>query len=276
MKRNIIIIQGLLLSLLTLSACSSIPTPPIEEQQILSDGNVVIKDVYSELTEEDFSTLSRILEKQMMFHKRHFVFIQPPVIETRIFKSEQQYKHYQSNISGSSASTNGFYSGRKKVIAINKNKHYLRTIIHEAQHAILRSKFSNVPNWINEGLSEFYERAYISNNRILVRNQPSRVKQLQRWSLDGSLMKLSTLVNLNRKSWKKQDKRTRTISWGLIYFLKSKPEGDVMISTIIRELLDNKSKTSSSVLDEIYEGGIIGLERDFHLFIQNVPDKQEI
>ncbi len=241
---------------------------------------VSIKDINKVLTREDTSILVAIIDKEFTFHKAHLDISQSLSLPIRIFESEQQYKQYQKKISKTSKSSNGFYSSSKKEMVINKNKHYLKIIVHEAQHFILRSKFENPPKWINEGLSEFYENAYINGSRIFVREQTRKRKRLEKWLQEKSLPDMSDFLALSNDDWKirntNSEHRSSTISWGLIYFLMGTQEGRAVLSGTIEELNRETDKTVEMILDNFYEGGVDALERDFRLFIQRVPSEQEI
>lgn len=67
-----------------------------------------------------------------------------------------------------------------------------------------------------------------------------------------------------------------TLSWGLVYFLMNTQDGRRVLSRTIDALKTDENKTSVVVLNDLYDGGLDELEREFHLFVTQMPSMQEI
>ena len=248
-------------------------------QNVAHGTSVSVKDLNSTLSKDDISKLITVIDKVVVFHSAHVSIPKVFEIPVRLFESEREYKKYQEKISKTSRSRNGFYSSSKKEVVVNKNEYYFKTIIHEAQHFILRSGLKSPPKWINEGLSEFYETSYIYSDKVYVKEQSQKRKRLQQWLREKALLALSQFLVLSNNDWKKQNEkpefRCSTISWGLVYFLMSTPDGKNILSLVIKELREDSGR-SLVLLEEYYEGGVKTLERDFYEFINKMPSMQEI
>jgi len=238
---------------------------------------VEIEDINNVLSKNEIKLLSAIIDKEVRFHKNHLSFSNILKIPVRVFVSEDEYITYQHKTTKITQPTNGYFSYKNNEIVIKKNAYYLNTIVHEAQHFIFGTQFIRPPLWINEGLSEFYETAYFNNEQIYVRKHYNKTKKLKEWLEKDELPSIKKFLSISNKDWRKEDKqplyKTRTISWGLVYFLMSSKKGRQYLSNVIKSLHQNP-KNSSYVLDYVYEGGINALEKDFFEFIHTMPEKQ--
>lgn len=239
-----------------------------------------IDDLHKALTPEDISKLTVIFERLLAFHTTHLKLETPLRFPVRVFESKEQYRQYQKKISTTARSGSGFYSSSRKEMVIYKNARYFNTTVHEGQHLILRSKLRNPPKWLNEGLSEFYEEAFLEGEQVFVKAQSGKSQRLRQWKKEGSLPALSAFLALDNDEWKarniKPDNRSSTVSWGLVYFLMSTEDGRTILSRTIRDLAKDQKEDASTILGGHYSGGIATLERDFHLFLAQIPPRQEI
>ena len=244
---------------------------------------IIIQDINNVLSEQNISKITALIKKLIAFHKVHTNIPNPLIVKIRIFKLESDFKEYQKNISTTSTTNTAFYSISKNELVINKEKkEYVKSIIHEAQHMILRlNGFSKPPKWLNEGLSEFFEEMYIDTmGRTFAKEQSWRRKRLQKWLEEKSLPELSEFLVWSSDDWEKKDEEIeymcQTISWGLSYFLMGTPKGRVALIETIKELKMKRDSNPGMILNNHYNnGGISTLERDYYTFIAKIPREEE-
>ena len=245
-------------------------------QQPLSAQFITVNDINRNLSRMDIQTIRPVLEKQAAFHSKHLDLPSRIEIPVRVFTSTEDYRRHQKAISTSSTSKNGFYSASKREVIVNKNKNYLSTLKHEAQHFILRSQFRSPPKWINEGLSEFYESSTVRGGYVFVQTQNNKHKRLKQWIDNNSLPALDEWLNISNSEWRTQNKASEdrlssTLSWGLVYFLMSSDNGKSVLSDTIRDLQNQKKLKSAEILNKHYRGGLKALQEDFEQFMQALP-----
>ena len=249
--------------------------------QALLAQNLTIDDINNNLSRQDIDQIMPVIDKQLDFHRKHLDFpnrIQVPVL---VFEDPKKYRKYRSRISTSSTSNNGFYSGSRKEVIVNKNKRYLKTLKHEIQHFLLRSQTKSPPKWINEGLSEVYEYAEVRGRRVYALKQNKKHKRLLTLVGDDGIPQLRTWLNISNSDWRKQNKSSdirinSTLSWGLVYFLMSSEQGRSALSQTIHDLRTSGSKQSARYLDKNYRGGLLRLQEDFNNFIKVLPPEIQL
>ena len=230
-----------------------------------------IKEKNCHLTEKERNEILRIAEYQMEFYKQVFHYPKNFYIRIEIFGDSLQYKKNQNKISKNARSNNGFYSSSYKKAIIYKNKRYLKTISHEMNHFILRSKLNTVPKWINEGLSEYYEMAHLEDNIVVVDPQVKKVKRIFEFITRPNKLDIADFLNWENKKWSEVNKAgehySSTLSWAMIYYLKAQSNGDDILKSFLLDLKNGKN--SREVVQNNYPEGISKLEEDIIDFFQS-------
>jgi len=237
-----------------------------------------VKDINNALSMHDILWFSTIIDRGFAFHKKLLGISTEGIrFPIRLFNSEKEYRSYQKKTSDS-RSGSGYYSGSRRELVVYKTESYFGTVVHEAQHYVLRSKFRGyIPSWISEGLSEYYENASIESGIVIVKENPRKRERLQRWLQEGELPPMSAFLVMSNKEWKEQDRppdhRNYAISWGLVYFLMSTQEGRDALSGTIQSLRGS-NKHAALTLHRLYEGGVNSLDKDLRAFLGRVPAEQ--
>ncbi|WP_395373283.1 DUF1570 domain-containing protein [Marinicella sp. W31] len=243
--------------------------------------NLSIDDINNNLSRQDIAHIMPVIDKQLDFHSQHLDFPNKIQVPVHVFEDAKKYRKYRSRISTSSTSNNGFYSGSRKEVIINKNKKYLNTLKHEIQHFLLRSQTKSPPKWINEGLSELYESSEVRGRRVFALKQNKKHERLQKLLDADEIPTLRNWLDISNQNWRKQNKDSAirinsTLSWGLVYFLMSSEQGQSTLSQTIHDLRISKSKQSAKYLDKNYRGGLSRLQRDFKNFVQILPPEIQL
>ena len=199
-------------------------------------------------------------------------------INIKIFGRFKDFKKYQ-RLNSSLDSDAGYFSKKYNeiVIAAREDSDHLGTVFHELNHIILKNEIFKCPDWINEGLSEYFENSIIINDQCLILLDDNKMRNCRNWFFNGELMKLEDFFSLSNDEWDKTDNKkhgymSRTISWSIIYFLMSSEQGINFIKDIL--LFYKTNQTNVSTINEInkyYPGGIKNFEHGWHVWL--VADK---
>ena len=230
---------------------------------------IEIEEINCRLTVEERSLIFSAAKYEADFYRE--IFRQDiPVMQIKIFGDSSEYRRFQNSISTSTA-VKGFYSQSKKMALINKNDRFLRTAFHELNHLILRHFIDDVPKWLNEGLSEYFEYAAMEGKNVSIMLQPKKAERLKKWAAEQDKIQLADFVSWSNQEWKtanfKPDFYSSTLSWGLIYFFMSDEARREILKQIIAAI--EKGENPLAAIDEFYPGKIGQLQNDFITFIQN-------
>jgi len=107
-------------------------------------------------------------------------------------------------------------------------------------HFILRSKLNPVPKWINEGLSEYYEMAHLEGSSIIVDPQKKKADRILIFLTRPDKLNIADFLKWENKKWSEVNKAgesySSSLSWAIIYYLKSQIEGEDILISIFNNL----------------------------------------
>jgi len=171
------------------------------------------------------------------------------------------YKEVQQTSSGLHK-TWGFYSPQLDHSFVLRNPEYLKTVIHEMSHCLLRHNLRNPPRWLNEGIAEFCGTMLIEDDNVSFAANPYRIREVRDMAL-ASPIKLENLMNISDSGWSDLDKRSNlySISYAVVYFLIKKNP-----SILKRMLLLMQEGESAKNALEFSYGGFYKFENDFNTF----------
>lgn len=112
----------------------------------------------------------------------------------------------------------------------------LKLLYHEAFHAFLRNflfaehEARMVPLWLNEGMAQFFENAFLEGNTLLIGNMDSqRIGLLKGYIRDGKVIPMSQFLVADSSQFLVRDMtdlENSTIhylqSWAIVYFLSKR------------------------------------------------------
>ncbi len=192
-------------------------------------------------------------------------------LEGRYFCSRQAYENYKRKLGSRSSSSTGFFSRyhREIVVMGARPEQGLQTLMHEASHALLRSRDANYSKWLNEGLAEYFEGASWDNSRFTINPQRTKDRRMKQMLSQGKLPRLSTYLGLTNRQWTRLQKPApvgSSVAWSLVYFLMENPQHHGLIRQVIRD--ERKGISAGTSLAKRYPGGVKALEREWHQFIR--------
>lgn len=233
----------------------------------LPETTIQLEEINCELTQQERRDILRMVEYEYAFYHSFFT-EKNPLLQVKLFGDSTEYRNYQKQISNSDA-TNGFYSQSQNVAVINKNKRFLKTIFHELNHFILRQYLPEVPKWLNEGLSEYFEYAVVEGDKVKIMPQPKKVKRLKKWTGEQGEIRLTDFLNWSNQEWRdaniKPDFYSSTLSWGLLYFFMEEAQRRNILTKIIVGIRGGKDALTA--IEEHYVGGSEKLQNDFMNFV---------
>ncbi|MDW7691741.1 DUF1570 domain-containing protein [Flammeovirgaceae bacterium SG7u.111] len=204
-------------------------------------------------------------------------------IRLRVFGDFYSYKVYQIGFSHSTTNC-AFYSAKfNEAIVWRRKKHttLLKDIYHEVNHLLFRnikssssSDFVKRPLWLNEGLSEYFERLVVRREDISIKLQASKAERCKKWVEEGSMIPLKDYLSQSNKEWKRNETKelgyqSRSVAWSLIYFLMNDIESQKILGKVIRHIEQNQETEGISykAIQRHYPGGVAKLEQDWHKWI---------
>lgn len=188
------------------------------------------------------------------------------------FCSEAAYQAYKRKLGVPSTSRTGFFSLPHQEIVVMEHQpsQGRQTLMHEASHALLRSRQAPYSKWLNEGLAEYFEGAtWQERQGFQVHPQKIKNDRIKSMLARQELPALKQYLSLSNAAWQKQQSPTpvsSTIAWSLVYYFME----DSARHPVLRQVIQDQQKGLSSVqsLSQHYPGGIEKLEKDWHQFIQ--------
>ncbi len=138
---------------------------------------------------------------------------------------------------------------------LDVNRHDAHQVVyHEYAHSILHRNLHWIPEWLDEGMADFYGFTRFEGNRILVGAPPERYRMMA----GKPLIPLETLLKVDHRSpyYHDEDKvfRFYSESWGLVHFLMFGPGMDHgkklnEYSTLLQHGVESKKAFEQSVGD---------------------------
>ena len=193
-------------------------------------------------------------------------------VKITIFDNQDEFIEYQKKQHpGSIVSKTGYYSGRYHEAVVWKNKDpktMVGVVFHEANHLILGYHIPWSPNWVNEGLSEYFEglNVFGENRRVFL--QQNRAKWCKHWLKKGFPMEPDKYLSLNHNQWlnfkNKNSNAAYTIGYSLVYFLMSRSNTEEVLKELLWDFKKNgKDANSIQTINNFYPGGVKKLQRQW-------------
>lgn len=190
-----------------------------------------------------------------------------PSFKIRIFKDRKSYASYAEGPPLGGMASGYYIPQRKEVVTWRQHsfEQMLEVITHEASHALMRHRFGEVPPWLNEGLSEYFERMEVFAMAVVIHPNPQWDQLVREEVRNGSIEPLRQYMALSQQGWQLnnvQDNRSYAQAWSLVYFLMSTPEGTRLLGRLL-DTLDRVGAADFSAVDAIdtnFNGGLAVLE----------------
>lgn len=190
-----------------------------------------------------------------------------PSFDIRIFKDRRSYASYGDGPPlGGLAS--GYYSpGRNEAVTWRQNRFelMLEVITHEANHALMRHHFGDVPPWLNEGLSEYFERMEVFGQAVVIHPNDRWDRTVRERISTGTITPLKDYLALSHVNWQLHNvagNRSYAQAWSLVYFLMSSPKETRLLAQLLRTLerVGAERFSGAEVIEATFDGGMDAFE----------------
>jgi len=193
-----------------------------------------------------------------------------PSFDIRIFADEDAFTRYGDGLPIKGLAS-GYFSPERNEAVTWRQKSFdklLEVITHEANHALSYHAFREVPPWLNEGLSEYFERMEVFGLAVVIPPNPEWDQLIKKKVRDGTITPLADYLGMNRRDWQFHNlsgNRSYAQAWSLVYFLMSTPEGTRLLGDMLESLSQTREDFSAvQVIEAGYVGGLGALQTDWH------------
>ena len=205
-------------------------------------------------------------------------------VRIHIFKNADAYRQYIDVTYPHIPKTwiGVYLSGTNEILVSleDDEEAFYRNVFHETSHLLLTDKVKNCPNWINEGLAEYFEYMDVEGNGVYVHPQTVKDNRTKNWHGKGAMPDLLASVSMTNKEWNFNDNLSdsdepRTLGWSVAYFLMSDTKGKVFIGRLLGYLsrYPNDPQASLRAMNEYYPGGSHKLMREWREWIAQKHEK---
>lgn len=234
------------------------------------------------------SKIYRGIQFQYEFYAKYlgYDFSKDLVVRIRIFRDADTYRSYiDVNYPHIPKTWIGVYlSGVNEIlVSLEKDEDaFYKNIFHETSHLLLTDKVKNCPNWLNEGLAEYFEFMNIENEEVVIPPQAVKDSRIKNWLNNQRMPDLLSSISMTNKEWNFNDNvsesdEPRTLGWSVAYFMMSSQQGKECIKNLLIHLAKNSRDTQASIdaINESYPGGSKKLVDDWKQWIPQDHFKHE-
>lgn len=187
------------------------------------------------------------------------------VININLYGKHGEYKKVQKEALNTTF-IDGFYSPMENRVFIYKTDDYMKTLIHETSHNILRYNYRNPPQWLNEGIATLL--GYLvetTDNRILYVPQTQYIKQVKD-SIRAHQFSFDNFFSYKPNDWLDKDKRPMlyATSYSIIYFFVNQDK-DYLAPMLV---LMKKGYSTQNAIKKTF-GSLEGFQNMFYDFYMN-------
>lgn len=198
-------------------------------------------------------------------------------VTVTIFTDKDKFLDYQKKQCGKIISEYGYYSSKyretgtfheKNTKKTKDAKDMVATVFHEANHLILRHHIPWCPNWVNEGLSEYFGELNVFGENRRVYLHTGYNKWFKYWAKNGFPIELEKYLNLSYDRWMSFRKTDSTAAYGigysLVYFMMSRSSTEKVLKELLWEFKRRgKDANSIEVVNKCYPGGFEKFKRNW-------------
>lgn len=234
-------------------------------------------------------TLTEIQQKGVVFgieciqktYEDTFGFTYPEGFKIKVvlFREEKDFLDYQQRTIGEIITESGYFSpvnteavtwlqgGFPKMISV---------LFHETSHMLMGHQVPWCPNWINEGLAEYFERLDLFNGKRCICINKDMMDWCKYWLKKGFPVEFETFLAMDYESWKQfddsNDHAGYTIGYSIAYFLMTNSQTQNILKEILWDLKRNGYGANSvETVNRFYPGGVKKLEAHWRNWIPRAP-----
>ena len=213
-----------------------------------------------------------------MFLARHLEVdkLRQVYLDLRLLPDNSSFSRYRRQHAPKLDTNTGFYMPAKNEAVVrilpgrDGDDHTLEIVRHETTHLIAAALFGNLPDWLNEGLAEYFERLDIDGQAKIIRPSPYYLKLLRKRLRRGTLPDLQQHLRLSHRQWKREDQALRyAIGWSVVFFLTTEPQGRHLLASLLGAQAAHRCRRFSTAdfLEQHHPGGIAALNRNWRRWV---------
>jgi len=194
-------------------------------------------------------------------------FSSDPSFDIRIFKDKESYANYGEGPPLAGLASGYYLPDRNEAVTWRQRsfEEMIQVIAHEATHALMRHRFGKVPPWLNEGLSEYFERMGVFGKAVVIHPNREWDEIVRQKIRDGSIVPLREYLALSQQAWQMHDfpdNGSYAQAWSLIHFLMSTPEGTRLLGRLLDSLdrVGVEDFSAEDIIDAEFDGGLAALQ----------------
>lgn len=217
------------------------------------------------LTEDEKAKIQKVAEYESAYFEEVFGKGQEPTIRMHFYGDEKDFIRAQRRSVTRIISETGIYNPISNKILVVKWSRFMATSYHELSHAIYHHYSHVRPNWIDEGMAEYFKSAtFDSLGNITLHENSFRRKDMKKYVADSCFTIRNALTAASGKFHNSKDSiNYNSMSWGIVYFLRTQHDD------IFKRILFDTSKLyvrSAKAIEKYYPGGVRRLEKDLAEF----------
>lgn len=214
------------------------------------------------ITREEQDSLRQMVNYELEFFRNCFTDGNIPAISITVYGQFNEFLNCQKSTPKYARSDYGFYDVDTKEITVYKDADFLSTCYHEISHFFLGTFFRIAPEWLDEGIAEYFEGAMAGKNGIRISDRTWQLKRIRKL-IRRNRIRIKRLVGLSYKKFhKRRELNNYALSWGIIHLLMYLDPR--FVTEIINQLRAKKNAIES--INAVYPGGILQLQKDFVIF----------
>jgi len=175
-----------------------------------------------------------------------------------------------------------FFSGKNQLSAWGAKDDMdglLETLRHEGTHQLVLPFIGDkCPIWLNEGLSEFFERAQFTGGQFLVGQAPIHsVNYLKKALAEDRLVTVPKMLAMKPDEWlsmvKKEDKEAYTYyleAWVMVHFLQGAENGKYRTPFLQYIWHLSRGRDSKDAWDLAFGGDVAGFEKRLREYVRDL------
>lgn len=238
---------------------------------------LILNELDCQISEEGKQQIAQIVEHEFQFYESFLNISRDVEIQVNIYGNHDVFKTTQEIIS-TSRTNSAFYSNKHNQIFINyregrTEEKVLSVIAHESNHFILKHDGTKMRKWINEGMSEYFEQAYLDTDGRIAFNEPASFVNFVNEEFENNKVNLKKFIGWSDNKWKAVNKNkfySYRLSWAILNYLFMNEQQDV-VKQILKELKQNPNN-SEKIVERNYNGGIAQLEKDMKKYYKMKQD----
>jgi hypothetical protein len=145
-----------------------------------------------------------------------------------VFKNQRSMAPYRPSFNGKPVEIAGYFYGTSHdsviLLSVERREHALRTVFHEYAHLLIHNITRQLPQWLDEGLAEYYSTFEMQDEGRVAIMGKVIVEHLQRLN-EERLIPIDELLAVTTKSPMYNEGHRRSIfyaqSWALVHMLNN-------------------------------------------------------